>query len=228
MKAAPPHLNLLHPEERLSSSPIRVRVMLPILAITACGAAVIWWGVLFMQLLLLRGEVASIKTVLEQRKQEHSTILSEMAHARDCQAEVDQLQGYANGRRRYGALLSRLAEAMPEGVQLTSLVIPEPPPQQLRDPAKPLAPALLGPTNVTEAVWFRLSGRTQQAAQVTELLTRFTGAEVTNALVVTGQQAPNPSPRIRSFTQESTVDQSGRRLLAFEVEYRGVERRFSK
>lgn len=222
MKAPNHHLNLLKPDEQLSSSPVRLRVMLPVLAVAVCVGVAIWWSILFMQLLLLRGQVASVKSDLNQRKQQHAAILAEMAHARDSQAELDQLTGYAAGCRHYGTLLARLADVLPEQIQLTSLVIPEPAPQQLRDPRNPRVPALLGPTNVTEGVAFRISGRTVHAQQVTDLLKRFRGEGVTNVLVVA------PSPRIRSFKQEARADKQGRRLLSFEVEYRGVDRRFAK
>lgn len=228
MKAPNHHLNLLRPDEQLSSSPVRVRVMLPVIAVAACVGIAIWWGILFMQLLLLRGQIATVKADLEQRKQRHSAILAEMALARDRQAELDQLAGYAAGRRSYGTLLARLADSMPAKIQLTSLVIPEPGPQQLRDPKNPRIPPLLGPTNVTEAVAFRIAGRTVHAEQVTDLLKRFNGANVTNLLVVTPKKVAQPSPRMRSFRQEERADKSGRRLLSFEVEYRGVERRFAK
>ena len=43
MKAPNLHLNLLREQERVSSSPVRVRVMLPSLAILACVAMLGWW-----------------------------------------------------------------------------------------------------------------------------------------------------------------------------------------
>ena len=52
MKAPKLHLNLLRPEEVASSSPVRMRVMMPLLSLLLCVACVVWWGILFMQGLL--------------------------------------------------------------------------------------------------------------------------------------------------------------------------------
>ena len=59
MNAPNLHLNLLRPDEKTSSSPIRLRVMLPIFSLLFCAACAIWWGILFMQGLLLNGKEMS-------------------------------------------------------------------------------------------------------------------------------------------------------------------------
>ena len=50
MKTAAFHLNLLKSNEVLSSSPVRLRVMLPVGALLACVGLLVWWGVLFTQI----------------------------------------------------------------------------------------------------------------------------------------------------------------------------------
>ena len=44
MSAKAYHLNLLKASERVSSSPVRLRVMLPVLAMFAVAGAVVWGG----------------------------------------------------------------------------------------------------------------------------------------------------------------------------------------
>ena len=61
MKAPNLHLNLLHASERQSSSPVRLRVMLPIFAALACVGCLVWWGVLACQLLLVKDQVKAIQ-----------------------------------------------------------------------------------------------------------------------------------------------------------------------
>ncbi|MBO7685024.1 MAG: hypothetical protein J6V72_01490, partial [Kiritimatiellae bacterium] len=61
MKAPNLHLNLLHASERQSSSPVRLRVMLPILSVLACLGCLVWWGVLACQLMLVKSQCASIR-----------------------------------------------------------------------------------------------------------------------------------------------------------------------
>ncbi len=224
------HLNLLRDTEKMSSSPVRLRVMLPILALLLCVGCAIWWAILFMQLMLLNGQLATIRTDLDGKKSAHSAILGEMAKVRDLQAELDQLVAYQHGRHAYGPLLAQLAEAMPTNVQLTSITIPEPPPQMLSNPKNPKQPPLLGPTNTTESVSFRLTGRTEKSAPVTVLMDTLAGDAFKDWLVIdkTGAAAMQ-SPRVHSFRQEARVsEETGHRLLAFDVEYRCQERRFEK
>ena len=224
------HLNLLRDAEKMSSSPVRLRVMLPVLALLLCVGCAIWWAILFMQLMLLNGQLATIRTDLDGKKSAHSAILGEMAKVRDLQAELDQLVAYQHGRHAYGPLLAQLAEAMPTNVQLTAITIPEPPPQMLSNPKNPKQPPLLGPTNTTESVSLRLTGRTEKSAPVTVLMDTLAGDAFKDWLVIdkTGAAAMQ-SPRVHSFRQEARVsEETGHRLLAFDVEYRCQERRFEK
>ena len=226
MNAPNLHLNLLREAEKVSSSPVRLRVMLPIFALLLCAGCAIWWAILFMQLLLLRGQVSSLKHDLDGRKSAHSAILAEMARARDLQAELDQLQAYSKGRRTWGGLLAKLADVMPMNVQLTTLSIPEPPLQNLANPNKRMPP-LLGPTGTVESVTFRLTGRTAKADPVMSLLSTLS-EESFHEWLVAEKGGVNPSPRVHSFRQEAAQGREGKRLLAFDVEFRCLERRFEK
>ena len=229
MKAPNLHLNLLRENEKVSSSPVRLRVMLPILTLLLCVGCALWWAMLFTQLLLLRAKVSSASADLDGKKAAHSAILAEMAKARDQQAELDQLLAYKNGRRTYGGLLAQLADVLPMRVQLTSLSIPEQPPMDLRNPMNPRLPALLGPTGTTERVAFRLKGRTAKAAPVTTLMESLEGSAFKDWLVI-DKSAPAAlqSPRVHSFKQEATAASDAKRLLAFDIEYRCQDRRFEK
>lgn len=224
------HLNLLRPDEKASSSPVRLRVMLPILSLLLCVACLIWWGILFMQGMLLNGKVASVRADLEGKKAAHAAILSQMADVRERQSQLDQLDAYKRGCRSYGGLLAKLAEVIPAEVQLTALSIPEPPPQMLSDPKNPKMPPLLGPTNTVETVQFRLSGRTAATAAVTALMEAVEGEDFA-AWIVSDRNRKNAAGRKRRrihIRQEARPAEDGVRLLAFDVEFRCKERRFEK
>jgi len=227
MNALNLHMNLLREAEKVSSSPVRLRVMLPILALLLCVGCAIWWAILFMQLMLLNGQVVQLKTDLDGRKSAHAAILAEMGRVRDLQAELDQLNAYNRGRRTWGGLFAKLADVMPESVQLTTLSIPEPPLQSLVNPVNPRLPPLLGPTNTTESVTFRLTGRTAKSDPVTALIATLGEKQFEDWLVV-DKTGANPSPRVHSFRQEKAQGADGKRLLAFDVEFRCPERRFEK
>ncbi len=232
MKAPKLHLNLLRDSERLSSSPVRVRVMLPILAALACVGCLVWWGVLAGQLMILRSQSSSLQSDLNAKKAEHADILRQMSAARDMQAELDQLTMYANGRKTYGELFRQFAEVVPEGVQLMSLDIPEPPVQQLLPPGAKPGPKvrpLLGPTGTVERVALRIMGRTPRETPVEDLMKSLSGPAFTNSLIIAKGVPPDQqSPRVRSFQQDSSPDARGARLLSFDIEYRCTERRFEK
>lgn len=225
MKTVAPHLNLLRDGERLSSSPIRLRVMGPVLAAFACVGCLVWWGVLGMQTMMVKTSLASVRADLDSKRAAHAEILGRMAKAREYEARIAQLEGYVAGRRTYGALLARLAEAVPEKVQLLSLSIPEPPAQVLVDPSKPKAPPLLGPADPTEAVSLRLLGRTTNSKPVNDFMERLRADAFTNELVRVEQ--PESYPKINAFRQE-TGGEGAARLLQFDIEYRCAERRFAK
>ena len=229
MKSPNLHLNLLRPDEKASSSPVRLRVMLPILSLLLCAACAIWWGGLFMQGLILNGKVASARADLESKKTAHAAILAQMTDMRERQSQLDQLDAYKRGCHKYGGLLAKLAEVIPEEVQLTALTIPEPPPQMLSDPKNPKRPPLLGPTNTTESVQFRVSGRTAATASVTSLMEAIESDAFGKWIVVDKNKnaAARKKKRIH-IRQESRAGEDGVRMLAFDVEFRCKGRRFEK
>ena len=230
MKAPNLHLNLLRPEEVASSSPVRMRVMLPLLSLMLCVACVVWWGILFMQGLILNSKVTSLRADLEGKKSAHAASLAQMADMRERQAQLDQLDAYKCGCRKYGGLMAKLAEVIPEDVQLTALTIPEPPVQMLLDPKNPKLPPLPGPTNTVENVQFRISGRTAATASVTALMEAIESDAFSDWIVVDKDKknsAARKKKRI-NIRQETRTGDDGVRMLAFEVEFRCKERRFEK
>lgn len=227
MNAPHLHLNLMRESEHRSSSPVRIRVMLPVLALLAAVGCLVWWALLFAQLLVIRGQVTNLRSDLESKKVDHATILAQMASVRDLQAELDQLTAYAHGRRTYGDMLAHLAEVMPLHVQLTSLAIPQAPFPNLLAPGgrRPL----LGPTGTVEKVTFRLTGRTTKATPVTALMESLEAPAFSRVLVIDKDpKSPQQSPKILSFRQDAAASENAVRLLVFDIEYRCADRRFEK
>ena len=225
MKVVAPHLNLLKPDERLSSSPVRLRVMGPILSALACAGLLVWWGVLGMQTMMAKSTVASLKAELDAKRVSHGEILKLMSDVREKGLVLDQLKFYEAGRRVYGPFLARLAEVFPEDVQLLALTVPEAKEQDLSNPLKPKGPKLLGPTDPAEATSVRLMGRTAKAAPVNALMGRLREDEFTNLLVRVSE--PELYPKIHAFRQEAAGGDSSR-LLEFDIEFTCAERRFAK
>ena len=228
MKAPNLHLNLLREQEICSSSPIRVHVLLPALAALACVAMLGWWGMLWMQESDIRSRAAKIQADLDMGRAEYGKIRSSIQAEARISLELGQLALYRNARRPYGETLARLAEVMPEQVQLLSVEIPEQPPQDLRPPK--VAPGmkyqpLPGPTNPVESVSFKIVGRTGRSDQIQALLTSLAQPAFSNVLDAVG--ADGKGPRIQ-FGQEAAAAKGRTRLLAFDIEYKCRERRFEK
>ena len=153
------HLNLMKNGEHVSSSPVRLRVVVPMLAFFAAIGMVVWWGSLFTQRLLVQSNQRSLAEENAARNAAESEAKAQNANYLERSARLRQLDGYAAGVRRLGPALASLAENIPVGIQLLDLTISEPDPQDLR-PAHPRLPPLRGPTNTIERQTFAIEGRT--------------------------------------------------------------------
>jgi len=225
-KDAPLHLNLLSESECVSSSPVRLRVMAPILTMLAGLGMLVWWGVLFGNLLMVTAQTNTLEDDLARNKATHRQVLEKIATLRELETEAEQLEGYRLSRQTWGTALSALAEVMPLKVQLTKLEIPPPPPQVLT-PLVPKGPLPWGPTETTEDVLLVLSGRTPKETPVISMMESLESESFTNVLtIVKDPRSPQQSPRVRSFRQDADAHGRDARLLAFEIEYRAKSRRF--
>lgn len=228
------HLNLLMESERLSPSPVRFRVMLPILAALAALGMAVWWSILFGQVVLAQSGANRLKGEIAARDAAHRTVREHMARISELEAQLSQLDCYSNSIVRRGELLTKVAEAMPLKVQLLKLEIPQPDPPKTPKPQKPKkkgqkAPPVFGPTGYVERASVVFAGRSPKEATVLSLMESLAGDQFTNELVVTREpRHPDPSPKVRSFRQDVTRSQGSQRMVAFEVEYRLPERRFGK
>lgn len=230
------HMNLLRETEKLSSSPVRVRVMLPVLALLACVGMAVWWGVLGTQIIMVRSQLNSVQADLDAKKKDHGAIVDRMNEAREKQAELDQLDMFRAGRRTYAQDLARLAEVMPVRVQLTAFSIPEPRAQDLRPKlpdGKPnlRAQPMFGPLETEEPVTITVSGRATKETPVVALMESLGMPAFTNLVIVSAtkdKNAPDLSPRVKAFRQDAQTLPDGTRPIVFEVEYRSHARRFAK
>jgi len=245
MSANACHLNLLMESERVSSSPVRLRIMLPVLAMLACVGLAIWWLVLGGQLMLVNANVERLNAELRERDAAHRSVLELMSRVRELDAELVQLDCYSNSVLRRGEMLASLAEVMPLKVQLVKLELPPPAPPVIPKPppppkvakgtkgkkkGPPPPPPVLGPTGYVERATMVLVGRTPKETPVLSLMESLETDVFTNALVIARDpRDPNQSPKVRSFRQDVTRGKDDKsRLLAFDIEYRLKGRRFDR
>jgi len=211
----PLHIDLLKDEERLSASPIRLRIMMPIFSLlTALGIAV-WWSVLVARAHTLALQKAEIEHRLADLKPAHNALLALRAEEQDLSATLKQLTFYKNARVVFGETFTKLAEHVPDKVQFTEMRIPPPPPLPPQDPKKPL----LGPTNPVERVTLRLAGRTNGPEPVNALFNTLRTPDFTN--LIRSAEIPKGA-----FRQDSARNPSNRETLLFELTCECAPRRF--
>lgn len=220
MKTSSFHLNLLHRSEVLSSSPIRLRVMLPVLALLAGAAMALWWAVLFGQLMLVKMESSTIAEELTAKQKSHGQVIAQMQTAQELRLQLEQLDYYSNGVRHVAQPLAHLAEVMPLRVQLTELYYQPLPPQQLKDPKNLRLPPLWGPKENCETQAIVIVGRTTKETPLQSLMESLDDPNFAALLT--------PKKKINSFRQDSSSTRNDRKLLAFEIEYTAPERRFAR
>lgn len=233
MSAKAIHVNLLRGNEIVSSSPIRIRVMLPAAAMLATAAMILWWVIVYGAILLNTTSIKSLNDDIAAKKASHQRIMEQMNEANELETELEQLDYYRGGRREWGETFAHLAEVIPLKIQLTRIFIPPAPPQNLERPKGSKLPPLWGPEANTEGVTLTIAGRTTKETPVISLMESLESDTFTNALVICRDpKEPVQSPRVKSFRQDSTPganDYIGKqRLLSFEVEYTAKERRFAR
>ena len=210
------HLNLLKPAEVRSSSPIRFRVMIPVIALLACAGMLVWWGLLFTQLLLVKTQAQGISDDLAAKTKAHSEAIRQRDLARELKLQLEQLDYYKAGLRNVGEPLAKFAEIIPLRVQLRELSIPAPRPQVLQPPGAKVP--LFGPPENVETQKLVIAGLTTKETPVVSLMESLASGFET---LVTGEK------NVNSFRQDAS-EAEGRKLLSFEIEYTMPERRFAK
>ena len=218
MKSASVHLNLLKSTEKLSSSPVRLRVMLPVVALFACLGMALWWAILFTQILMIRTEAQTIDEDVKAKSSAHAEAISRQDQVREMRQQLEQLTYYRNGMRTIGQPLAKLAEAMPLKVQLTELSFAPPPPDPRPKPGQKVSP--FAPMTNVETQRLVIAGRTTRETPVVALMESL---ESTNFVTLITREK-----RVKSFRQDANAEKGKRRLLTFEVEYTMPERRFAK
>lgn len=218
MRTANLHLNLLKDTERLSSSPVRLRVMLPVIALFACIGMALWWAILFTQLLMVKTESQTIDEDLKMKSKAHAQAIEQQNLVRELRQQLEQLSYYKRGLRSIGEPIAKLAEVMPLKVQLTELSFAPPPMDPPPKPGQKISP--FAPMTNVETQKLVIAGRTTKETPVVALMESLDSADFEKLIT--------KEKRVKSFRQDASAGKGGRRLLAFEVEYTMPERRFAK
>lgn len=224
--------NLLKAEELKSSSPVRLRVMAPVLAAFAVVAMLVWWGMLWIQASTVSMSVGVVQGEIDSRAAAYRSVSGDMNETQELERQLDQLSRFRKARRTWAPALTALAQVTGRDVQLTKVEIPPPPPQDLSSP-DPKLPPLWGPTNDTDAVSLVIAGRVFREAQVADFLKALEANGLGGAVRIDrSENSADPSPKMHHFHQEVVTEFTSEkiakdlRMLTFEVEYRAAPREF--
>jgi len=230
MSATAFHLNLLTPHERKSSSPVRARILLPLIAGIGLAFVVAWGAFVGLQLAYVSSQADGIRSEMDALHGEHAVVAQLKSKFRNLQTELEQYSYYMNGRRPRGELLRRLAYAIPESVTLTALTLPPPPEQNLRPPVGSKQPPLQGPTETSERAQLRLTGVASSEQDVFQLMTALRSGEFTNDVIIVEHPASpaDESPRVFAFRQDAATRPDGRQDVFFDIAYTIKPREFVK
>lgn len=190
--------------------------MLPIGALLACIGLLVWWGLLFTQLLLTKAQAKEIDDDLTAKTKAHAEAIQKRDFARELKLQLEQLEYYKSGVRAIGEPLAKFAEVVPLRVQLKEMSITPPSQQNLTPPGAKIP--LFGPTTNVETQKLVIVGLTTKETPVVSLMESLESGFET---LVTNER------KINSFRQDN-AEFEGRKLLSFEVEYTMPGRRFSK
>ena len=211
------HLDLLKNEERFSSSPVRLWAMMPLFSVLAALGLMLWWSlcaaVIHNQIALkadLEKEIANMKPA-------HNALLALRAQESDITAVTRQISLYQNARIPFGETLAKLAQSVPDNMQITEMRVPLPLPVAM-DPKNPT----LGPTNIFESVSLRFAGRItgeRSSEAVNALLTALRTSAFTN--LIRSAEIPKGA-----FRQDVNKSSEAVETLLFELTCDCVPRRF--
>lgn len=215
----PLHLDLLKDEERLSSSPIRLRVMLPLMTSLFLLSTLLVWTLLGIRLRSQHKLVIDTENAVQSASPVHASVLASRETEKETRAVIQQLMLYQHSRNAYGTTLANIANYVPTNIQFAEMSIPLPqvPPDVSRPGTLPAAP-----TNIQENVTLRISGRiggNRASESINELLCALRSEPFTNAF----RAVSIPKG---AFRLDSSRGPSGGDALLFEIFCECAPRRF--
>ena len=155
------HLNLIKEEEIVSSSPIRSRVMLPLVGIVGLVTVLLMWTMTEFRLSGLEDQKARLTAVVNERQGAHRDVLRLRGELAALKATFRQLGYYTNSCVRWAETISSLAGVVPTNIQLTALnLVPAPLPYPPVDKAQ--AALWHGPTNAFERATLIIEGMAKE------------------------------------------------------------------
>lgn len=243
-EAHPMHLNLMKASERVTSSPLRFKIVLPVVTACALALSLVYWGIAAARLSLAKDQNAQAREEQARVKPIYDELMRTSGTLDDARGHLAEMEAFVAARHPYGGLLAHIAESVSGDMQLFSVRIGTSADKAAPAAAQPAASVVVEAEKPT----LRLRGCTVRAKMVNDFFADLEAADAERSLVVDreSKEAEARSPVIRKFDQYlgggGYVLQGGRvrsrrgqaarnenrRLMEFDAEYRLAERNFKR
>lgn len=209
----PLHLDLLKEDERFSSSPVRLRVLMPLIATSLTFSLVVWLCYLLVRVHSQIKLEEKLRQTSASVVPAHDAVLESRAQEQEYLAMAKQLGLYCNSRVRFGDVLAQLPSRVPACVQFTELSIPQAPDALQQQTV---------PTNRFEQVTLRIVGRAGGDSP-TEAINTLLAELKTPAFTNLFRSVFIPKG---AFRQDTARNPTSRDTLLFEITCECLPRRF--
>jgi len=223
------HFDFLLEEERLSSSPLRLRFMIPVVGFLCLSSSLVLWQLDASAFTANTSQKKVLEEEIAKLKSSHELVLKDRAEAKELAGQLEQLGYYQHSKNVVAATLAQLTNCVSSQIQLTELILKSdmPTPQGMGQP-KPKTPldlAKLCPTNVLESVSLQIKGRYYQTGVVPVELNRFLlalkGDTFTSLVTQVNRQVDYQEDATKRRSESKELD-----IYSFTISYECLPRRF--
>lgn len=223
------HFDFLLESERFSSSPLRLRFMIPVVGFLCLASSLVVWQLDSSHSHAITLQKKSLETDIAKLKSSHELVLKDRAEAKELAGQLEQLKYYQHSKNHVGGVLSSLTNCVTRNIQLTELAFSTQMPHPLGagqpKPKTPLDIAKLCPTNTLEAVNLRFKGRYYQSGVVPVELNKFlaalSGNAFTSLVTQVNRQVDYQEDPSRNRSESKEMD-----IYTFDINYECLPRRF--
>ncbi|MGI5869397.1 MAG: hypothetical protein ACOX9C_08145 [Kiritimatiellia bacterium] len=220
------HINFLRDDERVSSNPVRLRIMIPVLCGIVLASLLGWWRFVAAANAGQEREVERIAAAAADLKPAVASFDALVQRVAAARAEIGQLTCYNGSRIVFGDVLVKLPDVVPSTVQFTAVTIPPParppakkeerPATRSRKAAAKAGKAVKPPVEpVSEKVSLSIAGLVDSAQTAARLKAAMTGSDFSGLV---------KSADIPDGAFKMSADGSGQFL--FEISCQCTERSF--
>jgi hypothetical protein len=223
------HFDFLLENERFSSSPLRLRFMIPVVGFLCIASALVIWQLDASAFSADAAEKKSLEADIAKLKSSHVLVLNDRTEAKELKGQLEQLGYYQHSKNVVGKALAQLTNCVSSQIQLTELILksdmPTPKGMGQPKPKTPLDLAKLCPTNALESVSLQIKGRYYQTGVVPVELNRFLlalkGDTFTSLVTQVNRQVDYQEDTTKRRVESKELD-----IYSFTISYECLPRRF--